>query len=159
MIARKEATKRFRVTIATAVFFALAVLAVNPAPAQDFEPDHRLVLYISDSDPAKMQSVLSVATNVTKHYSQRGELVDIRIIAFNEGLHMLRQDTSPVMPRLKSFQTGVPNVEFFACGNTLDTMERDEGQRPAIFSEAAMVQTGVAELMRLAEEGWILVRP
>ena len=145
--------------LAVALLGATAVAPPRPAAAQDFEPDHRLVLYISDSDPAKMGSVLSVATNVTKHYGARGELIEIRIIAFNEGLHMLRTDTSPVLSRLRSFAAGVPNVAFFACGNTLDTMERTEGARPEIFEGASIVQTGVAELLRLEEEGWTLVRP
>src|SRR4029079_6909384 len=45
----------------------------------------------------------------------KGEEVDIQIIAFNAGLHMLRDDTSPVKPRLKSFKQGMPNVAFMAC--------------------------------------------
>lgn len=133
--------------------------SLGSATAQDFEPDHKLALYISDSDPAKMRSVLSVATNVSKHYNAIGELVEIRIIAFNDGLHMLRLDTSPVLQRLHAFETGVPNVAFVACGNTLDTMERNEGARPEIFADAEMVQTGVAEIIALEEAGWTLVRP
>ena len=73
---------------------------------------HKLALQISDNDPEKMNAVLNVAANVSKYYSDKGEEADIQIVAFNAGLHMLRDDTSPVKPRLKSFKEGMPNVSF-----------------------------------------------
>lgn len=88
-------------------------LACGPAIAAE---KHKLALQISDNDPDKMNAVLNVAANVSKLYSDKGEEVDIQIVAFNAGLHMLRDDTSPVKPRLKSFKEGMPNVSFMACG-------------------------------------------
>src|SRR4029079_14034823 len=75
---------------------------------------HRLALQISDNDADKMNAVLNVAANLSKFYSDKGEEIDIQIVAFNAGLHMLRDDTSPVKPRLKSFKQGMPNVSFMA---------------------------------------------
>ena len=71
---------------------------------------HRLALQISDNDPAKMNAVLNVAANVSKYYSDKGDEVEIEIVAFNAGLNMLREDKSPVLTRLKSFKQGMPNV-------------------------------------------------
>ena len=56
---------------------------------------HKLALQISDNDPEKMNAVLNVAANVSKYYSDKGEEVDIQIVAFNAGLHMLRDDPLP----------------------------------------------------------------
>ena len=89
-----------------ALFFALPAFADGP---------HRLALQISDNDADKMNAVLNVAANVSKYYSDKGEEVEIQIVAFNAGLHMLRSDTSPVQPRLASFAKGMPNVSFKAC--------------------------------------------
>ncbi len=75
----------------------LLPLACGAAHAAD---KHKLALQISDNDPAKMNAVLNVAANVSKYYSDKGDEVDIQIVAFNAGLHMLRDDTSPVKPRL-----------------------------------------------------------
>ncbi|HEY3224419.1 MAG TPA: hypothetical protein VGJ76_11695 [Pseudolabrys sp.] len=101
---------------------------------------HKLALQISDNDPDKMNAVLNVAANVSKFYSYKGEEVDIQIVAFNAGLHMLRDDTSPVKPRLKSFKDGMPNVSFMACENTLDAMTRKEGKEPALVDNAQRVK-------------------
>ena len=52
----------------------------------------------------------NVAANVSRFYSKKGEEIDIQIVAFNAGLHMLRDDTSPVKPRLKSIQAGYAEI-------------------------------------------------
>jgi intracellular sulfur oxidation DsrE/DsrF family protein len=141
------------VLIVLASFWSLA------AYAQDSLADHKLALQISDNDPQKMNTVLNVAANVTRHYESLGETVDIRIVAFNAGLHMLREDTSPVLERVNSFGASMPNVSFAACGNTIAGMTKKEGKAPPIVEIAEKVPAGVVDLMTLNEAGWTLIRP
>ncbi|MGB9062537.1 MAG: hypothetical protein WCC80_03950, partial [Pseudolabrys sp.] len=105
------------------LFAALLLLPLAFAQANAGEK-HKLALQISDNDLDKMNAVLNVAANVSQYYSDKGEEVDIQIVAFNAGLNMLLVDTSPVKPRLKSFKESMPNVSFMACENTLDSMTR-----------------------------------
>ena len=103
-------------SLALSLLIALtACLAAQVAVAQD--KPHRLALQISDNDKEKMTAVLNVAANVSKHYAAKGEPVEIRIVAFNAGLHMLRTDTSPVRERVESFAKSLPDIAFNACGN------------------------------------------
>ena len=132
---------------------------VSQAAAQAEDGYHRLALYITEAELGKMNSVLDVAANVSRHYSSIGEEVEIQIVAYNDGLHMLRTDTSPVRKRLENFMLSMVNVTFQACGNTLDTMTRNEGAQPPLIEGTEVVQTGVAHLLALDEEGWTLVRP
>ena len=83
------------------LFAALLFVPLAFAPAGAMEK-HRLALQISDSDAAKMNAVLNVAANVSKYYSDKGDEIEIQIVAFNAGLNMLRADKSPVLERLKS---------------------------------------------------------
>jgi hypothetical protein len=136
--------------------FLLLPLAIASAGAME---KHRLALQISDNDPAKMNAVLNVAANVSKYYSDKGDEVDIQIVAFNAGLNMLRQDKSPVLERLKSFKQGMPNVAFMACENTLEAMTRVEGKEPPLVDNAKRVPAGVVTLIELGEKGWTIVRP
>ena len=140
------------------LFAALLLLPLALAQANAGEK-HKLALQISDNDPDKMNAVLNVAANVSKYYSDKGEEVDIQIVAFNAGLHMLRVDTSPVKPRLKSFKEGMPNVSFMACENTLDSMARKKGKEPPLVENAERVKAGVVTLIELGEKGWTIVRP
>jgi len=140
------------------LFIALLLAPLVFAQAAAVER-HRLALQISDNDETKMNAVLNVAANVSKYYSDKGEEIDIQIIAFNAGLHMLRDDTSPVKPRLKSFKQGMPNVLFMACENTLEAMTRSEGKEPPLVENAERVKAGVVTLIELGEKGWTIVRP
>ncbi|MCQ0989303.1 DsrE family protein [Jiella marina] len=121
--------------------------------------DHKLALQISDGDEATMRSALDIAANVSRDYSEKAEGVAIAIVVYGPGMEMLRPDRSPVMERLKAFSQSMPNVSFVACGNTLDTLEAKEGTRPEIVPYARVVQAGVAELMRLHEDGYTIVKP
>lgn len=141
-----------------AATMAVFLLTLAPAKAQD-DGMHYLALQISDNDPQKMTTVLNVAANVTKYYQSIGEEVEVRIVAFNAGLHMLREDTSPVLERLNSFGQSMPNVTFAACGNTITGMTRKEGTPPPIVEVAEHVPAGVVDLMTLNEQGWTIIRP
>ena len=140
-------------------FIALvSLLSLALAPASALEK-HRLALQISDDDATKMNAVLNVAANVSKYYSDKGEEIEIQVVAFNAGLNMLREDKSPVLTRLKSFKQGMPNVAFKACENTLEAMTRKEGKEPPLVENAERVKAGVVTLIELGEQGWTIVRP
>jgi intracellular sulfur oxidation DsrE/DsrF family protein len=140
---------------------ALLVLALVPftSAASLAEGPHRLALQISDNDPDKMNAVLNVAANVSRYYSDKAEEVEIQIVAFNAGLTMLREDNSPVKPRIASFKDSMPNVSFIACKNTLDTIAKRDGKVPPLVSNAKLVEAGVVTLIELSEKGWTIVRP
>ena len=140
------------------LFAALLFVPLAFASASAMEK-HRLALQISDNDAVKMNAVLNVAANVSKYYSDKGDEVEIQIVAFNAGLNMLRQDKSPVLDRLKSFKQGMPDVSFMACENTLDAMTRTEGKEPPLVENAVRVKAGVVTLIELGEKGWTIVRP
>lgn len=145
------------VTAFAAACLALVAVATT-ALAQD-DGVHRLALQISDNDPDKMTAVLNVAANVSRYYSDIGEEVEVRIVAFNAGLHMLRTDTSPVLDRVKGFGQSMPNVSFAACENTVAGMTKKEGKEIPIIETAQMVPAGVVDLMTLDEQGWTIIRP
>ncbi len=123
------------------------------------EGSHKLALQISDNDPQKMNTVLNVAANVSRHYSDLAEEIDIKIVAFNAGLHMLRSDTSPVAERMKSFTQSMPNVSFEACNNTREAMAKKEGKDIPLLDGVEVVPAGVVSLIELDENGYTVVRP
>ena len=139
----------------------LALLAIVMFSIPTFAGDgaHKLVLQISDNDPQKMNTVMNVAANVSRHYSAKGEEIDIKIVAFNRGLHMLRSDTSPVSKRINSFAASMPNVEFQACNNTRTAMAKKSGKDVPLFEFAEVVPAGVVSIIELDEKGYTVVRP
>ena len=138
---------------------ALVAVALLAMPSIAGAADHKLVLQISDNDPQKMNTVLNVAANVSRLYSEKGEEVDIKVVAFNAGLHMLRPDTSPVSERISNFSASMPNVAFQACNNTREAMAKKSGKDVPIFEFAEVVPAGVVSIIELNEQGYTVVRP
>ena len=140
-------------------FLLLLPLAPSASPALAADVVHKLALQVSDNDADKMNAALNVAANVSKYYGEKAEEVQIEIVAFNAGLHMLREDTSPVKDRVQSFAQSMPNVAFRACNNTLEAMTRKEGRKPGIVANAEIVPAGVITLMELGSKGYTIIRP
>jgi intracellular sulfur oxidation DsrE/DsrF family protein len=120
---------------------------------------HRLILQVNTNDPAMMNLALNNATNVAQYYNDLGEKVAIEVVTFGPGLHMLRDDTSPVKERIKAIKASTPAISFKACGNTQENMHKAENKEIPIIPEATVVKSGVVRVMELQEQGWTYVRP
>ena len=122
---------------------------------------HRIAIQVDQNDPQVMNLALNNATNVIEYYRARNEDVDVDIVTYGPGLHMLRADTSPVQDRIKRLKdTAFPGkIQFSACNNTKQGMEKTEGHAISILPDATIVPSGVVRLMELQEQGWSYVRP
>src|SRR5258708_35016230 len=145
-----------RLATAAVLSIAFAVSAI----AADTKP-HRVTIQIDQTDAQVMNLVLNNATNVIEHYRARNEDVDIDVVAYGPGLHMLRSDTSPVQDRIKRLKDMVfpGKIQFSACNNSKQGMEKTEGHAISVVPEATVVPSGVVHLMELQEQGWSYVRP
>jgi uncharacterized protein len=120
---------------------------------------HRLILQVNTNDPAAMNLALNNATNVAQHYKEVGEKVKIEVVTFGPGLHMLRDDTSPVKARIEQMALSTPEVSFKACGITQEKMHEAEHKDIPIVPQAQVVNSGVVRVMELQEKGWTYVKP
>lgn len=136
-------------------------LVLNPTSshAVDDKKPHRLAVQVSSNNPAVMNLTLNNVVNVAQEYAQAGEEVEIEIIAYEPGLHMLRNDISSVKARIKSISESMPYVRFSACGNTQQNMKKAEGKDIPLVPQVNVVKAGVVRLMELQENGWSYVLP
>jgi uncharacterized protein len=135
-----------------------AAAQVLKRPVADKKP-HRLILQVNSNEPAMMNLALNNATNVVQYYKDRGENVKIDVVTFGPGLHMLRDDTSPVKARIKAISESTQSISFEACSNTRENMSKTESKEVPLISEAKLVKSGVVRVMELQEEGWTYVKP
>jgi uncharacterized protein len=120
---------------------------------------HRVVIQVTQNDPALMNIALNNAENLNNYYQQKGEHLQVEFVAYGPGLHMLRSDTSPVRDRIKSFAEKNKQVTFSGCGNTLNAQSKQESKELTLLPEAHIVPTGIARITELQEQGWAYVRP
>jgi intracellular sulfur oxidation DsrE/DsrF family protein len=142
----------------------VATTKINQAPKAQIHhapKAHRLLIQVDQNDPAVMNLALNNATNVIDYYRSKGEEVNVDVVTYGPGLHMLRADTSPVQDRIKSLKDyAFPSkIQFSACNNTKEGMEKKEGHPINVLSEAVLVPSGVVRLMELQEKGWSYIRP
>ncbi len=143
---------RNSIGVVLACVMALPLLA---AAAED-KPfaEHKVVLQISDSEPAKQTLVLNVTNNILKAYGV--DKVDVEIVAFGPGLNLLLAN-NPNAERINGLAGN--GVRFSACQNTLTAMTRELGKEPALNPHATKVSAGVVRIIDLTEHGYTLIRP
>ncbi|SHK91404.1 hypothetical protein SAMN05444159_4515 [Bradyrhizobium lablabi] len=139
---------------------AFMSMALASAALAEGKP-HRIAIQVDQNDPQVMNMALNNATSVIEYYRAKNEEVDIDVVTYGPGLHMLRADTSPVQDRIKRLKDMVfpGKIRFSACNNSKQGMEKTEGHAISIVPDATIVPSGVVHLMELQEQGWSYVRP
>jgi uncharacterized protein len=140
---------------------ALMSMAFASAGAAADGKSHRIAIQVDQNDPQVMNLALNNATAVIEYYRARNEDVEVDIVTYGPGLHMLRADTSPVQDRIKRLKdmAAPGKIQFSACNNTKQGMEKAEGHAISILPDTTIVPSGVVRLMELQEQGWSYVRP
>ena len=138
----------------------VAFLAASGTQAEAGKP-HRVVIQVDQNDAEVMNLALNNVKNVLEMYRAKNEDAVVEIVAYGPGLHMLRDDTSPVKDRIKQLtELSFPSaLAFSACNNTKQGMEKREGHPVTLISQATLVPAGVVRIMELEEQGWSYVRP
>lgn len=149
---------RARVIAMLTVLLAL-VASLSVGSAEEENKLHRLAVQISTGNPVNMNLALNNVVNAAHEYTAVGEKIEVEVVAYGPGLHMLRDDTSPVKARVKSISESMPYVSFIACGNTQESMKKAENKEIPLVPQAKVVKSGVVHLMELEEKGWSYIRP
>ncbi len=146
----------FRVMAAT----LLAVPFVSrKAAAEGDKKTHKLAIHVDQNDADVMKLALGNTRNAHELYKARGEELAVEIVCYSQGLHMLRDDTSPVKNEIHETRKAVPQLAFGACNNTKNAMEKREGKPVPIIPEATIVPAGIVRLVELQEDGYHYVKP
>ena len=134
------------------VFAPLAANAQQQAAAgAESKERYRVVLQVSDADPAKWNLALNNANNI-QHDLGKGN-VDIEIVAYGPGIGMLKGD-SKVAARLA--QALDSNIGLMACQNTMHNQKLEKAD---MYDGIAYVPAGVVHIMKREREGWQYIRP
>ena len=136
--------------VASLLLAAGAWLLPGEALAQKAE-HYRVVIQVSDNDPAKWALALNNARNVQTDLGK--DNVEVEIVAYGPGLAMLKAD-SKVAPRLA--QALDSSVGLLACENT---MHNTKTTKADMYPGIAYVGAGVVHIMKRQREGWAYVRP
>lgn len=120
-------------------------------PQPDIDNPRKIVISLSEDDPKRINAVLSNIVNIQKYYD--AAQVKLAVIAYGPGIAALLKD-SPVAQRIAGLQD--LEVEFIACGATLDTMNKSDSD---LLPEISVVPNGLPEIVERSLTGWIHLHP
>lgn len=135
-------------------FVAVACLAIAaPAVAQSPQASVRpkVVLQMSESDPAKWSLALNNAKNIQTDLGAAN--VDVELVAYGPGIAMLKAD-SIVGNRVDEALTA--GVKVVACENTMRAQKLTQAD---MLNKISYVPAGVVEIMQRQQQGWAYIRP
>ena len=137
--------------IAIAPFLGATYAQGTGATGKNDSQKHRIVIQVSDNDPAKWNLALNNARNLQDDVGAAN--IDIEIVVYGPGIGMLKLE-SPAATRIAEAMKS--NVKIIACENTLraQKLTRDD-MLPAL----SYVPAGVTEIMTKQSEGWAYLRP
>ena len=125
--------------------------SVGSAAPNSTNKKHRIVIQMSDADPARWNLALNNAKNLQDDVGAAN--VEIELVAYGPGIGMLKME-SPTAQRIADATRA--GVKVLACENTMraQKLTRDD-MHPAI----SYVPAGVTEIMKKQGEGWAYLRP
>ncbi len=151
-------------TDASAVTDQQLARALAPrSPATGADPasvgqDMKVLFHLNSGKPERMQEVLNEAENMLRMYQASGQPAHVEIVTNGEGINLLRADVSPYTGRITELRKKYPNLVFAACQNTLDRLARDHGIFARLVPEAIVIDSGVAQIIRLQQQGWVYIQ-
>ena len=123
------------------------------------EPAAKVAIHVDEDNVKTMNMALNNAANIAKHYNGMGQEVVIEIVTYGPGVHMLRQDTSPVKDRISTMALEMDNIQFSVCLNTVQAMTQKMQKDVPLVDEATEVASGAVRLMELQYDGYAYLRP
>ncbi len=145
----KQTLIRFIATSLVGV--ALATSALAQAKLDKASQLAKVVIQVSDAEPAKWNLALNNAKNVQEELGVKN--VEIEIVAYGPGIGMLKFD-APAASRVgDAVKAGIKVV---ACENTMRAQKLTKADMNA---EVGYVSAGVVEIMQRQAQGWAYIRP
>jgi len=129
---------------------AFAVLT-HSAVSMAAQQKAKIVLQVSDNDPAKWNLALNNARNAQDDLGK--DNIDIEIVVYGPGIHILRMDATTATRVTQAIQSGISIV---ACENTMTAQKINKAD---MHDAISYVPAGVIQLMKRQQQGWAYIRP
>jgi intracellular sulfur oxidation DsrE/DsrF family protein len=139
-------------TMVGALLGGAMMLGALALPATGLAADKgKLVVQVSDSNPATWNLALNNVKNVQKDLGK--DNVEVEIVAYGPGIGMLKADSEVANRINEATESGVKVV---ACENT---MKGQKLTRDDMNAKISYVPAGVVEIMQLQQKGYAYLRP
>ena len=144
-------TRRFLGLFGTGMVAAALAPSIASAQTKGGAGKNKVVLQMSDSDPARWNLALNNLRNVQVELGD--DEVELELVAYGPGIGMLKADSPVAKGVAEALKSGAKVV---ACENTM------KGQKLGyadMLPNIGYAPSGVVELMRKQQQGYAYIRP
>jgi intracellular sulfur oxidation DsrE/DsrF family protein len=117
-----------------------------------------VLVHLNDNDPAVAFEVLSDLEQMLLDFEQRGEAVQVEVVANGDGLDLVRADLTPIAEEVTKLIERHPNLTVAACRYTIDQLWEDHGVVVDLIPGVKQIDSGVVQVIRRQQEGWAYIR-
>jgi intracellular sulfur oxidation DsrE/DsrF family protein len=146
-----EETSMFARGMSRWVVVAAITLAGVANAQQAASPQNRIVVQVSDADPAKWNLALNNARNLQSDLGAAN--VEIELVAYGPGIGMLKSESIVGNRVTDALGAG---VKIVACENTMHAQKLVKAD---MLDRIGYVGAGVVEIMQRQQQGWAYLRP
>jgi len=161
--------KTLQKQLLTAFFMSVCLLMVTAANANERYGKQKVVYHINYDNPKKQSGALR---NIQNHINAVGaENLDLKVVLHGHGLSLLLDPDS--LAKLKKFKhanadekmiSRIDNlksqgIDFNVCANTVKGRKVDIDSDLHDVDKKDIVPSGVAELARLQQMGYVYIKP
>ncbi len=136
-----------------------AALAAAPMAGWAEGAQHKVAVHVNSNDPHVMKMALNNVANMEAYYQSQGDTVEIEIVTYGPGIHMLVEGMSPVADRVAQMELQYDNLRFSVCANSIEKIGKKVGKELTLLDEAQVVPSGAVRLVELQEQGYSYLRP
>jgi len=137
--------------LGSALALSLSFASLQTVAADTPAAKEKVVVQVSEADPAKWNLALNNVKNVQQAYG--ADKVDVEIVVYGPGIGMLKAD-SIVANRIEDAKA--TKVAIVACENT---MKANKLTKDDMLPNTSYVTAGAVEIMKKQKEGYAYLRP
>jgi uncharacterized protein len=139
-------------TLMGALLGGAMMMGALALPATSLAADKsKLVIQVSENDPATWNLALNNAKNIQKDVGK--DNVELEIVAFGPGINMLKVESEVATRVNEAIDSG---VKVMACQNTMRSQKLNKEDMNA---KIGYVPAGVVEIMQRQQQGYAYLRP
>ena len=117
----------------------------------------KVLFHLSSGKPEHIKEVLDEAENLLQLYEKQQQPARVEIITNGQGLNLLLANRSPFPERVSRMLKRYSNLRFAACQNTMDKYS-DLGIETRLLPNIMVIDSGVAQIIRLQQQGWVYIQ-
>jgi uncharacterized protein len=139
-------------TLLGALLGGAMMIGALALPATGLAADKsKLVIQVSENDPATWNLALNNAKNIQKDVGK--DNVELEIVVFGPGINMLKAESEVAARVNEAIDSG---VQVMACQNTMRSQKLNKEDMNA---KVGYVPSGVVEIMQRQQKGYAYLRP